>query len=133
MVSLERVEGIGRIEAGGEMTTKRVTRVATIAGPVGALLAALLIPAGVAHADQTDQDFTTFLQSHGVSLGSPAMTLKAAHAMCQDLDAGYTEKDEVDQLTGADRMSQPQAQMFVGAATADYCPEHHPASKPKSK
>jgi Protein of unknown function (DUF732) len=99
----------------------------------GALLALMLVPTGVARADQTDQDFTNFLQSHGVSLGSPAMTVKAAHVMCQDLDAGYSEKDEVDQLTGAHRLNQGQAQIFVGAATADYCPQHHPASKPSSK
>ena len=50
----------------------------------------------------------------------------------QDLDAGYTEKDEVDQLTGAKRLNPGQAQLFVGAATADYCPQHHPASKPST-
>ncbi|HWS94160.1 MAG TPA: DUF732 domain-containing protein, partial [Mycobacterium sp.] len=87
----------------------------------------------VARADQTDQDFTNFLQSHGVNLGTAAQTVKMAHVMCQDLDAGYTEKDEVDQLRGAQRLNQGQAQLFVGAATADYCPQHHPASKPSSK
>ncbi|WP_197507255.1 DUF732 domain-containing protein [Mycobacterium sp. 852002-50816_SCH5313054-b] len=99
----------------------------------GALVAVALAPAGAAHADQTDQDFTNFLQSHGVNLGTPAFTVKAAHAMCQDLDAGYTERDEVDQITGAHRLQPGQAQMFVAAATADYCPQHHPASAPKKK
>jgi Protein of unknown function (DUF732) len=99
----------------------------------GALAAVLLAPSTVARADQTDEDFTTYLQAHGVNLGSPAMDVKAAQVMCKDLDVGYTEKDEVDQLTGAKRMSQGQAQLFVGAATADYCPQHHPASKPSSK
>jgi hypothetical protein len=112
----------------------RCTLTTKIAGwTFGALLAVMLGPTGVAWADQTDQDFTTFLQSHGVSLGSPATTVKAARVMCQDLDAGYSEKDEVDQLTGAHRLNQGQAQMFVGAATADYCPQHHPSSKPSSK
>ncbi|MCV7099134.1 DUF732 domain-containing protein [Mycobacterium palustre] len=59
------------------------------------------------------------------------MTVRAAHVMCQDLDAGYTEKDESDQLTGARRLNPAQAQMFVAAATADYCPQYHPASKPR--
>ena len=99
---------------------------------LGALLAVMLVPAAAARADQTDQDFTSFVESHGVNLGSPTLTVKAAHVMCQDLDAGYTEKDEVDQLTGAQRLNQGQAQLFVGAATADYCPQHHPASKPSS-
>ena len=58
----------------------------------GALLAVLLVPAGVARADQTDQDFTNFLQSHGVNVGTAAQTVKMAHVMCQDLDAGYTER-----------------------------------------
>jgi hypothetical protein len=99
----------------------------------GGLLAVLLVPGGVARADQTDRDFTSFLQSHGIDLGTTTQTVNMAHVMCHDLDAGYTEKDEIDQLTGAHRLNQGQAQMFVGAATADYCPQHHPASKPSSK
>jgi hypothetical protein len=99
----------------------------------GALLAVMLVPAGVAGADQTDQDFTNFLQSHGINLGNASQTVNMAHVMCKDLDAGYTPKDEVDQLTGAHRLDEGQAQMFVGAATADYCPQHHPASKPSKK
>jgi hypothetical protein len=99
----------------------------------GALLAVGQAPAGLARADQTDQDFTSFLQSHGVNLGTTAQTVNMARVMCKDLDAGYTEKDEVDQLTGAKRLNEGQAQLFVGAATADYCPQHHPASRPGSK
>jgi len=57
----------------------------------GVLLAVMLAPAAVARADQTDQDFNNFVQSHGVNLGTPAFNVKAAHTMCQDLDAGYTE------------------------------------------
>ncbi|SPM26637.1 hypothetical protein BN971_00524 [Mycobacterium terramassiliense] len=103
------------------------------AGALGTILALMLVPAGVARADQTDQDFTNFLTSHGVNLGTPAFSVQAAHAMCHDLDAGYTERDEVDQITGAHRLMPGQAQMFVAAATADYCPQHHPANKPSSK
>ncbi|OBG24583.1 DUF732 domain-containing protein [Mycobacterium sp. 852002-51057_SCH5723018] len=114
------------------MTKQRDFTKRASACALGALLAAMLLPTAAAHADQTDQDFTTFLQSHGVNLGSPGLTVKAAHVMCQDLDAGYTEKDEVDQLTGAHRLNPGQAQMFVAAATADYCPSHHPATKPTS-
>lgn len=99
---------------------------------LGALAAVMLVPTAVARADQTDEDFTNYLQAHGVDLGGPAMDVKAAQVMCKDLDAGFTPKDEVDQLTGAKRLNQAQAQMFVGAATADYCPKHHPASKPSS-
>jgi hypothetical protein len=52
----------------------------------------MLAPAAVAHADQTDQDFNNFLQSHGVNLGTPAFAVKAAQTMRHDLDAGYTEE-----------------------------------------
>ncbi|OBI17689.1 hypothetical protein A5712_23155 [Mycobacterium sp. E2327] len=97
---------------------------------LGALATLMLAPSSVARADQTDQDFTEYLQAHGVDLGGPAMDVKAAQVMCKDLDAGYSQKDEIDQLTGSHRLNQGQAQMFVAAATADYCPAKHPASKP---
>ena len=110
---------------------KRTTKIS--ACTFGVLLAVMLAPGAVAHADQTDQDFNNFLQSHGVNLGTPAFTVQAAHTMCSDLDAGYNERDEVAQLTGAHRLNWDQAQTFVSAATADYCPQHHPESKPSSK
>ena len=114
----------------GEMMKQREMTNKISACMFGALLAVMLVPATVARADQTDQDFTTFLQSHGVQVGTAAQAVNMAHVLCQDLDTGYTEKDEVDQLTGAQRLNQGQAQLFVGAATADYCPQHHPASRP---
>jgi hypothetical protein len=106
-------------------TTKKIAACA-----FGALLAVMVVPASVAHADQTDQDFTSFLQTHGVHMGSAAQTVNLAHVMCQDLDAGYTQKDEVAQLTGAQRLSEGQAELFIGAATADYCPQHHAGARP---
>ena len=109
-----------------EMTTK------LSACAFGALLAVMLVPTGVARADQTDQDFNNFVQSHGANLGTPSFNVKAAHTLCNDLDAGFTERDEVSQITGAHRLNWDQAQTFVSAATADYCPQHHPASKPSS-
>lgn len=115
------------------MAKHRGRKTKTITCAVGALMAVMVTPAAVARADQADQDFTSFLQSHGVHLGNTTQTVNIARVMCQDLDAGYTEKDEVDQLTGAQRLNQGQAEMFVGAATADYCPQHHPASRPKGK
>ena len=99
----------------------------------GALLAVMLVPGAVASADQTDADFTNYLDSHGVHLGTASQTVNMARVMCHDLDAGYTEKDEVDQLTGAHRLSQAQAQLFVGAATAEYCPNHHSPNRPSGK
>jgi hypothetical protein len=53
------------------MTKQRELAKRATACAFGALLGAMLAPAAAAHADQTDQDFTTFLQAHGVSLGSP--------------------------------------------------------------
>jgi uncharacterized protein DUF732 len=109
---------------------KRTTKIS--ACTFGLLLAVMLAPGAVAHADQTDQDFTNYLQAHGVNLGSPALEVKAAQVMCQDLNAGYSQKDEIDQLTGSHRLNEKQAQMFVAAATADYCPAKHPETKPSS-
>jgi hypothetical protein len=94
----------------------------------GTLLAAMFVPVGVASAD--DADFTNYLQSHGISLGTPAQTVNMAHVMCQDLEAGYSQKDEIDQLTGAHKLTQAQAETFIGAATAEYCPNKHPENKP---
>ena len=96
----------------------------------GALLALIVMPAGAAHADSTDADFINYLGSHGIHLGTASQTVNMAHAMCQDLNAGYTARDEVDQLLGAQRLTPAQAQVFIGAATADYCPDKHPASPP---
>jgi Protein of unknown function (DUF732) len=96
----------------------------------GALLAVMSVPVAVAHADQTDQDFADYLSSHGINLGSPSQAVNMAHVMCQDLEAGYTQKDEIDQLTGSHKLSQAQAETFIGAATADYCPSKHPENKP---
>jgi hypothetical protein len=96
----------------------------------GALLAVIWMPVAVAHADQTDQDFAEYLASHGINLGSPAQAVNMARTMCQDLESGYSQKDEVDQLTGSHKLTQAQAETFIGAATADYCPGKHPENKP---
>lgn len=98
------------------------------AGAFGALLAVMLVPGGAARAD--DADFTSYLNSHGINLGSPAQAVNMARVMCQDLDAGYSQKDEIDQLTGTHKLTQQQAEMFIGAATAEYCPGKHSPSKP---
>jgi Protein of unknown function (DUF732) len=96
----------------------------------GALLAFMWAPAAVAHADQTDQDFADYLASHGINMGSPAQAVNIARTMCSDLEAGYSQKDEIDQLTGTHKLTQAQAEAFIGAATADYCPGKHPENKP---
>jgi hypothetical protein len=96
----------------------------------GSLLAFIMVPAAAARADTTDSDFTQYLDTHGVHLGTPAQTVKMARVMCDDLNAGYRESDEVKVLTDSHRVNQSQAELFVGAATAEYCPDKHPANKP---
>ena len=115
------------------MRERRATTGKTIVCALGALLAVMVMPAGVARADQTDQDFNNFLQSQGVHLGNASQTVNMARVMCQDLNAGYTQKDEVDQLTGSQKLNEAQAELFVGAATADYCPGKHNGTRPASK
>ena len=98
------------------------------AGAFGALLAVMVLPGGVARAD--DADFTNYLSQHGISLGSTAAEVNMAHVMCQDLEQGYSQQDEIDQLTGSHKLTQQQAEMFIGAATAEYCPGKHSPNKP---
>ncbi len=95
----------------------------------GVLAAVLLWPAAVAHADEKDVDFTNFLAMHGIHLGTASQTGNMARTMCQDLDAGYTQSDEVKELT-EHQLSQAQAEFFVGAATAEYCPKYHSPNRP---
>ena len=63
------------------MKRRDLTKISACA--FGALLAVMVVPSTVAHADQTDQDFTNFLQTHGVNLGSTALDVKAAQTMCK--------------------------------------------------
>jgi Protein of unknown function (DUF732) len=92
----------------------------------GALFAVMVLPAAVAHADATDVEFANYLANHGINLGSPAQAAKVARLLCQDLDAGFSQNDAVTELQKHD-LSQSQAEFFVGAATADYCPQHRSA------
>ncbi len=95
----------------------------------GAALAVALAPVGVASADSTDTDFANYLQSHGINLGSASHVADLARTMCQDLENGNAQKDEVEELTNTRKLTQEQAELFVGAATADYCPGKHSPNK----
>ena len=96
----------------------------------GALMAVVLAPSGLAHADPTDDlDFYQHLQAHGINLGSESHVVQMAQTLCQDLNSGYSQKDMVDLMTGSG-LTQDQAARFIGAATGEYCPDKHPATKP---
>ena len=106
----------------------------------GALLAVMVLPGGIARAN--DGDFTNYLASHGISLGSPAAEVNMARTMCQDLDSGYSQKDEVDTTDGVTqtdraagrdvhrrghrgilpRQTQPQQALLAGQTGADRPP-----------
>jgi hypothetical protein len=113
------------------MTKQGVMKKKISACVVGAVLAVMLVPATVAQADDSDQEFTQFVQSHGVNLGSASQTGNVARTLCSDLTDGYSQKDEVTQLTDSHKLNQQQAEFFVGAATANYCPSKHPATPPR--
>jgi hypothetical protein len=89
------------------------------------------MPAATARADTTDAEFDQYLETHGVHLGTASQTVNIAQVMCQDLNDGFTQADEVKQLTDSNRLNEAQAEIFVGAATADYCPNKHPTSRPR--
>ena len=95
----------------------------------GAALAVMLAPVGVASADSTDTEFANYLQAHGINLGAESHVVSLARTMCQDLDGGNSQKDEVQSLTDTHKLTQDQAELFVGAATADYCPDKHKPNK----
>jgi hypothetical protein len=97
----------------------------------GALLAVMLVPAGAARADSTDTEFATYLESHGIHLGTPAQVANMARTMCQDLENGNTQNDEEEELVNSKKLTEAQANAFVGAATADYCPAKHAPSPPR--
>ncbi len=90
---------------------------------LGAAMALTLAPAAVASADNKDAEFTNYLASNGIHLGTTSQTGNMGRTMCQDLAAGYTQNDEIDQLKL--RMDQAQARLFVLAATTEYCPDKH--------
>ena len=92
-------------------------------GAVAALM--LLAHAAVARADNDNKDaeFTNYLTSSGIHLGTASQTGNMGRTLCQDLNAGYTQNDEIDQLKL--RMDQAQAKLFVLAAIAEYCPDKH--------
>jgi hypothetical protein len=114
----------------GNMTKKSEMTKKISACAFGVMLAVLVVPTGVARADETDAEFVQFVQSHGVNLGSVSQTANMARTMCQDLSAGFSQKDEITLLTDSQKLNQQQAEFFVGAATANYCPDKHPPSKP---
>jgi hypothetical protein len=96
----------------------------------GVLVAAMLVPSAVARADIRDTEFVQYLESHGIHLPSASLAVNMAHTMCQDLEEGHSQKEEVDELTGEDKLTLTQAETFIGAATAEYCPDKHRSAKP---
>jgi Protein of unknown function (DUF732) len=96
----------------------------------GAVLAVMLGPAAVGRADAKDDEFTNFLATHGINLGTSSHTADIAREMCQQMEDGYTQGEEEQELEGGaiSKLSPDQAVFFVGAATAAYCPKK--VSKP---
>jgi hypothetical protein len=98
----------------------------------GALPVVMLLAAAVSSADLAEADLASCLVSHGIHLGTASQTVNMAREMCQDSGPGDIQADEVDQLTGAHRLSRPHAQLFVGVATPDSRPKyHHPNRTPR--
>ena len=98
---------------------------------LGAVVAAMVAPSALAHADPTDDlDLYQHLLAHGINLGSEAKVIQMAQTLCQDLNSGYSQKDMIDLMTGTGNLTQEQAARFIGAATGEYCPDKHPSTKP---
>jgi hypothetical protein len=92
---------------------------------------AVLVVAGiacapVAQADNQDQMFIAFLDSHGVSARLPDMNnaVQSGHLACRDLAVGKNEIDTELDVSGANPpgISRADASWVIAAAKKAFCP-----------
>lgn len=91
-----------------------------------AVLAALMLSSGIAHADTDDTDFLNALHRQGISndKGDQEM-IKLGHMMCGLLGDGYSENALIGlgDLHGT-RLSSDDVRVLVKSAEAAYCPQY---------
>lgn len=87
----------------------------------------LLAPLGAvptARADTNDNKFLSSLRSEGITEHLPAdYAIQAAHAICENLDAGKSPKEMASEMVGKGGMTAYHAGYFVGASIENYCPQ----------
>jgi hypothetical protein len=91
-----------------------------------AVLAALMLSNGIAHADFEDDKFLAAVHKQGITAqgGDPTL-IKIAHMMCTLLGEGYSTHAliQMGKLNG-NNMSADDTKVVVESAEAAYCPEY---------
>jgi hypothetical protein len=83
--------------------------------------------AAPAHADQTDDQFISMLNQHGVPYKSASDAIKLAQSVCMTLRRqGSTPTDALKQVVNKASMDVKAASVFVGASALAYCPDQTP-------
>lgn len=88
-------------------------------------VAAALLLAPVAHADETNQNaYLNALRNAGIvpDFYTPAAALASAQKLCATMDGGVDQYDVVDVVIGADKVPENVATFVVGTATIAFCP-----------
>lgn len=88
----------------------------------GAIAAAAAPPAHAA--PSPDGTFLELLAADGIGYGSADAAIIQGHAMCYDLDAGYTWQAVVDRVALDLPLTRGQSYSAVVDASVAYCPWH---------
>jgi hypothetical protein len=97
-----------------------------IAAPAVAALAAItLVTAPIASAGP-EESFLQVLTQNGIKWpqGKDQAVIETGKAVCSDWSNGATFSQEVSDLQGATDWSDYQVGVFIGAATAAFCPQY---------
>lgn len=86
-------------------------------------LSPLLLTAGIAQADSTDDDFLRQVNNVGVT-GAPADLIRNAHMVCTGLDSGMTPDSLTDAFVSQMGFTPTRAGTFVASAVTHYCPQY---------
>ncbi len=88
------------------------------------LVAAGIACAPLAHADDHDQMFISFLDSHNVRVPDMNNAVQSGHLACRDLATGKSEIDTELDVAGANPpgISRADASWVIAAAKRAFCP-----------
>jgi hypothetical protein len=102
---------------------RRMTRVLVVA--CFAVLAGVAAP--LAHADNVDLRFISFLDKMGILYDTPMQAIDEAKAVCSVLQQGGSVEDATRSVAGVHTgYSRDTAASFAGVAAAAYCPAYIP-------
>lgn len=93
---------------------------------IGAMItaAALVLTVPRAAADITDTTFIAALDQRGIDYPSAGYAIRAAHSICDTLDAGVAPAAAAMKLAEVSYLNLSEAGYFVGASIGVYCSWH---------